>query len=315
MSKITHYADRLHAAIRSKGTPALVGLDPRLDQLPEELVNGISPNLPDLERQAAAYELFCRKIIDIVAPLVPAVKPQVAFFEECGPAGMQALWNIIHYAREQGLIVIADAKRGDIGSTAKGYASAWLAGADATAAPWGADALTINPYMGADTLQPFIDLAQANGAGLYVLVRTSNPGATDFQDRPTNGQTVYQHVAEVVERLSTAARGKDGYGFMGAVVGATYPEELTLLRKAMPSVPLLVPGYGSQGGTSADAAGAFDDDGLGALINSSRGIIFAWKRQEFSEQFGATHWEAAVEAATKAMIADLQEHALPATAY
>lgn len=289
----------------------MVGLDPRFDQLPIDVrERAARPGRTLMEVHAAAFEEFCRRIIDVVAPLVPAVKPQVAFFEECGPAGMQALWNVIRYARERGLIVIADGKRGDIGSTALGYARAWLAGADVDAAPWGADALTINPYLGTDTLQPFMDLAQSRGAGLYVLVRTSNPGAKDFQDRVTDGQTLYQHVAEVVEHLSTEVRGEHGYGFLGAVVGATYPTELQELRQAMPSVPLLVPGYGSQGGTSADVAAAFDREGLGAVVNSSRGIIFAWERKEFRDQYGPERWEDAVEAATRAMIADLNDHAV-----
>ncbi len=312
MSQPHHYADRLHAAVRAKGTAALVGLDPRYRQLPPDVrQRAEQPGRSLSEIHAAAYEEFCRRIIDVVAPLVPAVKPQVAFFEECGPAGMQALWNIIRHARRQGLIVIADAKRGDIGSTAQGYAQAWLAGADAEAAPWGADALTINPYLGADTLQPFVELARTRGAGLYVLVRTSNPGARDFQDRTTDGQTLFAHVAEVVETLSSADRGEGGYGFLGAVAGATYPAELQALRRSMPSVPLLVPGYGSQGGTSADVAGAFDGQGLGGLINSSRGIIFGWEREEFRDEYGPDRWEAAVEAATKAMIVDLSAHTSP----
>jgi orotidine-5'-phosphate decarboxylase len=306
MSHHHHYGDRLFAAIRQKKTAALVGLDPRFEQLPADVRKQFEqPGRSPLEVQAAAYEEFCRRIIDVVAPLVPAVKPQVAFFEECGPPGMQALWHIIRHARRRGLIVIADAKRGDIGSTAQGYAQAWLAGADIDAAPWGADALTINPYLGADTLLPFVDLARKRGAGLYVLVRTSNPGARDFQDRETQGQTLFAHIADVVEHLSTEDRGEHGYGFLGAVAGATYAAELTHLRQAMPSVPLLVPGYGSQGGTSADVAGGFDANGQGALVNSSRGIIFAWERKEFREQYGPERWEEAVEAATRAMIADL----------
>ncbi|MFV0444000.1 MAG: orotidine-5'-phosphate decarboxylase [Planctomycetaceae bacterium] len=312
MTNLHHYADRLQQQLRIKSTPALVGLDPRFDQIPAAVKSQVPAGLSPCETQARAYELFCRKIIDIVAPLVPAVKPQVAFFEECGPAGMQALWNVIQHARRQGLIVIADAKRGDIGSTAQGYARAWLAGADVASAPWGADALTINPYMGADTLQPFLDLAHERGAGLYVLVRTSNPGAKDFQDRKTDGQTLYQRVAEVVQQLSSKTVGQCGYGFLGAVVGATYPAELLELRQSMPRVPLLVPGYGSQGGTSADVAGAFDQNGQGALVNSSRGIIFAWERKEYRDQFGVERWEQAVEAATRAMVADLATNAVPA---
>jgi orotidine-5'-phosphate decarboxylase len=312
MSTPHHYADRLHAAIRAKRTGALVGLDPRFDQLPIRLrARADQPGRTRWEVRAAAYAEFCRRIIDIVAPLVPAVKPQAAFFEECGPPGMLALEQVVRHARQQGLLVIADGKRGDIGSTAKGYADAWLAGAEADAAPWGADALTINPYLGADSLQPFIDVARARGAGLYVLVRTSNPGARDFQDRATDGRTLFEHVADVVEHLSTEDRGEHGYGFVGAVAGATYPAELKALRQAMPSVPLLVPGYGSQGGTSADVAAAFDADGLGALVNSSRGILFAWERPEYRDRFGPERWEDAVEAATRAMIADLDAHAVP----
>ncbi len=304
-----HYADRLHAAIRAKGTPALVGLDPRFEQLPAEMRERSAQRTTNRwECMALASEEFCRRIIDVVAPLVPAVKPQAAFFEECGPPGMAALGNVIHYARRQGLIVIADGKRGDIGSTALGYARAWLAGADPEAAPWGADALTINPYLGVDTLQPFLELAEERGAGVYVLVRTSNPGARDFQDRATHGQTLYERVAQTVEHLASESLGASGYGCVGAVVGATYPAELQKLRHEMESVPLLIPGYGSQGGTSADVAGGVDPEGLGALVNSSRGIIFAWEREEYRERFPPDRWEEAVLAATQAMIADLAEH-------
>ncbi|MEZ6067679.1 MAG: orotidine-5'-phosphate decarboxylase [Planctomycetaceae bacterium] len=296
----SHYTDRLHAAIRDKATPALVGLDPRFDQLPTSIREKATESTSCLgECVAKAFEEFCLRVIDVVAPLVPAVKPQVAFFEECGPAGMQALWNVIRYARQQGLLVIADAKRGDIGSTALGYARAWLAGEDIDAAPWGADALTINPYLGIDTLQPFVDLAAQRGAGLYVLVRTSNPGSGDFQNRETRGETLYERVARAVEDLTTPTRGTGGYGAVGAVVGATYPAELAKLRDLMPSTPLLVPGYGSQGGTSADVAAAFDAHGLGGLVNSSRGIIFAGERKEFRERFTPDQWEAAIEAATR----------------
>lgn len=307
MSLVTRYSDRLHSAIQAKGTPALVGLDPRYEQLPLSILAAAerAPTSPEQAR-ASAYEEFCRRIIDVVAPLVPAVKPQVAFFEECGPPGMQALWSVIRYAREQGLLVIADGKRGDIGSTALGYARAWLAGDDIDAAPWGADALTVNPYLGVDTLEPFAELADERGAGLYVLVRTSNPGSGVFQNHEgANHQKLFERVAESIEHLSTEQRGAHGYGPIGAVVGATYPAELQLLRNLMPSVPLLVPGYGSQGGTSADVASAFDQDGMGAVVNSSRGIIFAWERKDYRERFTADQWEDAVLAATREMVADL----------
>jgi orotidine-5'-phosphate decarboxylase len=300
-----HFASRLHAAVTAKGTAALVGLDPRLDWLPPDvLANARDLHDDPIAQAAAAFEEFCVRLIDVVAPLVPAVKPQAAFFEELGPDGCLSLSRVIRYARKMGLIVICDAKRGDIGTTAEAYARAYLAGADPKAAPWQADALTVNPYLGKDTLEPFVKVAVERGAGLYVLVKTSNPGSASFQDRVADGTRLYRHVAAVVEELATQT-AENGYGCVGAVVGATYPQELVELRAAMPHAPLLVPGYGSQGGAAADVLPAFADDGLGALINNSRGINFAYRSGPFAEQFGARLWEAASEAATKQMIADL----------
>ena len=301
-----HYAARLHAEVRKKKTPALVGLDPRWDQLPSTIRQQAEASGEDAwATRAIGYELFCRGVIDVVAPLVPAVKPQAAFFEECGPAGVTALQRVIRAAREAGLIVICDAKRGDIGSTAEAYAAAYLAGEDPDSAPFASDALTVNPYLGTDTLQPLVDRANQYGAGVYVLVRTSNPGAGDFQDRRTDDQTLYESVAGAVERLAAETADGDSYGPIGAVVGATYPEELKSLRNAMPHVPLLIPGYGSQGGTSQDTAGGFDDQGLGALVNSSRGILFSFRKSPWKEEFGEGRWEEAVEASTRTMIEDL----------
>ncbi len=292
------YRDRLHAAVQSKRTPALVGLDPRFSQLPAEIRDRARRRaVSDSEVAALAYEEFCCRIIDVVAPLVPAVKPQAAFFEEVGPAGTLALWRVTQYARSAGLLVIMDAKRGDIGTTAEAYARGYLAGAASSAAPWGADALTVSPYLGPDTLEPFVKVAKGRDAGIYVLVRTSNPGSGGFQARPGDAVPVFRSVAEVVQKLAAETGGA-----VGAVVGATYPAELVELRKAMPDAPLLVPGYGAQGGTSADTAAAFHADGQGALVNSSRGIIFAYEKQP------AVRWEEAVESATRAMIADLAAH-------
>jgi len=304
------YIERLNAAIRAKQTPALVGLDPRFDQLPEDVLERARQASTDRRQQmAVAYEEFCVRIIDVVAPLVPAVKPQVAFFEECGPAGLEVLDTIMRHARKRGLIVIADAKRGDIGSTAEGYAAAWLAGDDPDAAAWPADALTINPFLGSDTLDPFVKVAVERNAGLYILVKTSNPGSGVFQDRLTDGQSVSECVAEVVERLAIGtAIAAERAGSIGAVVGATHPQQLAQLRAQMPHVPLLIPGYGSQGGTSVDVASAFHADGTGALVNSSRGIIFASTRKEYRDRFLPKEWEKAVEQATRDMIADLAEN-------
>ncbi len=309
---VTPYSTRLHAAIRQKQTPVLVGLDPRLDWLPQDILTRAREHGDDPQAMAAgAFEEFCVRIIDVVAPLVPAVKPQSAFFEELGPDGCLALARVIRYARAQGLIVICDAKRGDIGTTAEAYAKAYLAGSDPTAAPWGADALTVNPYLGRDTLDPFVKVATERGAGVYVLVRTSNPGAGTFQDLSAAGTTVFQAVADTVENLAASTMDSDGFGCVGAVVGATYPTELSELRARMPHVPLLIPGYGAQGGQADDVKTAFRADGLGAVINNSRGINFASRNQPWVEEFGERRWEAAVEAATRKMIADLRA-SLPA---
>lgn len=323
---MSHYCTRLHAAIHAKGTPVLVGLDPRFDQLPQPVLKAAQERSGSdrASQMAAAYEEFCLRIIDVVSSLVPAVKPQAAFFEELGPPGCAVLQRVIRRARDAGLIVICDAKRGDIGSTAEAYARGYLSGTDPDAAPWAADALTVNPYLGRDTLEPFVQTAVERGAGVYVLVRTSNPGAGTLQDRTSDSLPLYRHVAQMVEELAaetmpadepSPVRGRpfttglsSSFGAVGAVVGATWPQELAELRSVMPHAPFLVPGYGSQGGGAAEVAAAFRPNGLGALVNSSRGIIFAHSRSPYADQFGPDQWERAVEAATRHMIADLAAH-------
>jgi len=303
--KVRHFGDDFSAAVERTGTPVLVGLYPRLGQLPAKLTSSCSD---DWSTRAIAYEKFCREIIDVVAELVPAVKPQAAFFEELGPAGMLALGNVIAYARGKGLLVILDGKRNDIGSTAEAYARGLL-GRDGQSA-WEADALTISPYLGADSLRPFIDVASERGAGLFVLVKTSNPGSHMLQDQKLAEGTVYRRVADYVEAQSATTSGDRGYGIVGAVVGATYPAQLSELRTAMPQTWFLVPGFGSQGGTAQDVAPAFDHRGLGAIVNNSRGIIFAHKRPEYSEKYGEARWQDAVAAATREMIAQLKAETL-----
>jgi len=303
-----HFTTRLHEAIVQKKTPALVGIDPRFHFLPDELQErATSAREEESQAKARAFTEFSCRLIDVVAPLVPAVKPQAAFFEQLGPPGSAALADVMQHARKSGLIVICDAKRGDIGSTADAYAHAYLAGANASATPWGADCLTVNPYLGADTLEPFVKICQQRGAGIYVLVRTSNPGSGEFQDRQSEGRRLFEHVACIVEKLA-AQTSENAWGAVGAVVGATYPEELAQLRQMMPHAPLLVPGYGSQGGTAADVAAAFTDDGFGAIVNSSRGINFAFRADKYREQFDPDDWEHAIEQATLDMIADLATH-------
>jgi orotidine-5'-phosphate decarboxylase len=252
---------------------------------------------------AAGYVQFCCGVIDVVGGLVPAVKPQTAFFEQIGPAGMAALAEVIRYAQQKGLLVILDGKRNDIGSTAAAYAQGFL-GRDQSA--WGADALTVSPYLGEESLKPFVDVATERDAGVFVLVKTSNPGGGMFQDLAAAGRPLYRHVAEYVEGLASDTAGTCGYGVVGAVVGATYPEQLAELRAEMPHSWFLVPGFGSQGGTAADVAGAFDRQGSGAVINNSRGIIFAHARSPYAEQFGPSRWQEAVEAATREMIEQLR---------
>jgi orotidine-5'-phosphate decarboxylase len=299
LAALNHFADRLAAAVARTRNAVCVGLDPRVENLPEAIRRGVDDSLI---AKAEAYRTFCNEVIDIVAALVPVVKVQAAFFEELGPSGMWAMAGVIAHARMNGLLVIVDAKRNDIGSTAEAYARGYL-GRDTSA--WRADALTVSPYLGDDSLAPFVEVAQERGAGIFVLVKTSNPGGGMLQDAKCDGGVVYERVASHVEERAKSTAGACGYGAVGAVVGATYPAQLVELRRTMPHSWFLVPGYGSQGGTAVDVAPAFDRRGLGAIINNSRGIIFAHERPEYKERFGPAKWQAAVEAATQEMIAAL----------
>ena len=301
VSALPHFADRIAAAVRRCRNPVLVGLDPRFDSLPGPLRDSADSSKPD--DVAAAFRVFGRQVIDVVAPLISAIKPQAAFFEQAGPAGMQALADIIGYAHQRGLLVIVDGKRNDIGSTAAAYAQAYLGPMPASA--WGADALTVSPYLGDDSLTPFVEVAQDRGAGVFVLVKTSNPGSGLFQDLSVDGRPLYQHVGQYVDQLAAETAGACGYGAVGGVVGATYPAQLAELRASMPHTWFLVPGFGAQGATARDVAGAFDHMGLGAVVNNSRGIIFAHARKEYKERYGDQRWQAAVEAATLDMIDQL----------
>lgn len=303
MSQFASFSERLEAAIRTKKTPALVGLDPRLQDIPSPLTQGMDSR--DFPRAAGVYSQFCRGIIDVVAPLVPAVKPQAAFFEQLGPPGMQALFEVMEHARQAGLLVLLDGKRNDIGSTAAGYAEAYLS----RTGPWRADALTVSPYLGDDSLEPFQKVAESSGTGIFVLVKTSNPGGALFQDVVTqpSGEPLFKLVAQHVQKLAQAGKSPSGYGNVGAVVGATYPQQLAELRSQMPAAWFLIPGYGSQGGAASDVAAGFDSSGLGALVNSSRAINFAHKRPEYAH-LPLTDWQRGVEGATQEMIADLAQH-------
>jgi orotidine-5'-phosphate decarboxylase len=299
MPPTNHFADSLAAAVKRCGNPVVVGLDPRWESLPASFR---ATGDDGYVARSAAYSKFCREVIDVAARLVPAVKPQAAFFEELGPAGMAAMAEVVKYAHERGLVVIVDGKRNDIGSTAEAYARGYLGGNSA----WQADALTVSPYLGDDSLAPFVEVANERGAGIFVLVKTSNPGSGMLQDIISEGKPIYRRVAEHVEQLATRTVGNCGYGCVGAVVGATYPEQLAELRAATPHTWFLIPGFGSQGGTAADVASGFDAHGLGAIVNNSRGIIFAHSRREYADRFGDLKWQDAVAAATRDMIDQLR---------
>jgi orotidine-5'-phosphate decarboxylase len=295
---VTHFTDQLAAQVQRLASPVVVGLDPRWDRLPHSLRRGDS-----CQAKADAYVSFCSSVTDVVSPLVPAVKVQAAFFEELGPPGMAAMSRVIDYAQQARLLVIVDGKRNDIGSTATAYARGYLGRGQCA---WNSDALTVSPYLGDDSLAPFVEVANERGAGMFVLVKTSNPGGRMVQDPVCDGRPLYSRVAEYVEHLALITAGECGYGLVGAVVGATYPDQLAELRAAMPHTWFLVPGYGSQGGTAADVAAAFDARGLGAIVNNSRGIIFAHERPEYAQRFGGKRWQDAVDAATRDMVAELR---------
>jgi orotidine-5'-phosphate decarboxylase len=291
---MTHFADRLAAAIRAKGNALCVGLDPRWESLPREVRGRHAGD--SLAMVARAYEEFCGRVLDIVAPLAPIVKPQSAFFEACGPDGMAVLQRLLRRARDLGLITILDGKRNDIASTATAYADAVFGGtvvAGRAHPVWEADALTVNPYLGRDAVEPFLRSARRMGAGVFVLVRTSNPGAGQFQDLECAGRPLYQHVGAAVAEWARENLGACGFGDVGAVVGATYPAELAVLRRLLPEVVFLVPGFGAQGGTANPIVAAFRADGLGAVVNSSRAILFPFAPDD-------PGWEEHIEAAARA---------------
>ncbi|MCD6405329.1 MAG: orotidine-5'-phosphate decarboxylase [Planctomycetes bacterium] len=304
-----NFADRLIAEIEAKGTPAIVGIDPRLELLPLPVRRKFDGSKRgSLRSLVAALKAFSCEIVDIVAPHVPAVKPQVAFFEMYGWVGLQAYAEVVRYAKRAGLVVIGDVKRGDIGSTALAYARGHLgqvAVSGRLVGMWQEDAVTVNPYLGGDSIEPFLLEVNARGKGIFVLVRTSNPSGEEIQNLDAGGSPVYLHVARLVAGWGKDSIGVRGFSSVGAVVGATCPQEAGRIRQALPETIFLVPGYGAQGATAEDIRPAFRQDGLGAVVNSSRGIIFAYRRSPYSEQFGDRRWQEAVEAAVKAMKKDL----------
>jgi orotidine-5'-phosphate decarboxylase len=282
-------------------TPALVGLDPHLDLLPAPFALARDARAPRAERADALARFSC-ELVDLVAGKVAAVKPQSAFFEVLGADGVAAWEKVVAHARAAGLLVIGDVKRSDIASTATAYAQAFLEGVPGTPREHLCDAITLNPYLGSDSLVPFVESAQRSGGGLFVLVRTSNEKSDEFQHH--GEPQLCERVAAAVDALGATLVGASGYSSMGAVVGATHPEELARLRRAMPRAILLLPGFGAQGASARDVKGAFPESKRwwrGALVNSSRGIAFAWR----DKAHAGKSWQDATHHALEAMIGEL----------
>ncbi len=282
------------------GAPIVVGLDPKLSFIPDRILNkSFGEKGENLEGAADAFWEFNKEIIDNIYDIVPAVKPQIAMYEELGIPGLITFKKTVDYAREKGLYVIGDIKRGDIGSTSESYAVGHLGGVEIGGKVFRGfeeDFATVNPYLGSDGVKPFISVCNKEDKGIFVLVKTSNPSSGEFQDRLIDGRPLYEHVGEQVEKWGLESM--DGsYSNVGAVVGATYPEMGKILRDIMPHAYILVPGYGAQGGKGKDLVNFFNKDGLGAIVNSSRGIIAAWKSDNYKEFADGKVGEAARAAA------------------
>jgi len=290
---MTHFADQLTNRISKLSNPTVVGLDPRLDKIPQFIKEAaIKQYGESLEAVSVALIVFNVGIIDAIADIVPAVKPQIAFYEQYGHAGLFAYEQTIEHAHKKGMLVIGDAKRNDIGSTSEAYARGHLGTVDVfgkEVAPINADALTVTPYLGSDGITPFTKVCQEHGKGIFVLVRTSNPSSDEIQGQSVGDHLLDEEVASLVEGWGRDLIGESGFSSVGAVVGATYPEEARVLRNLMPNQIFLVPGYGAQGGGAEDVKPCFHENGTGAIVNSSRGIIFAyqkdkkWKEEKYHE--------------------------------
>ena len=301
--------NKLVEKIQKTGAPVVAGLDPMLSYIPEEVLTKAFSEFGETPEGAAeAIWQFNKEIIDNICDLIPAVKPQIAMYEQFGVEGLKAFQKTVQYCREKDLVVIGDVKRGDIGSTSAAYAAAHLGkvtvGKNSFSA-FNEDFATVNPYLGSDGVKPFIKVCQEEKKGIFVLVKTSNPSSGEFQDRLIDGRPLYEHVGEKVAQWGEGCMG-DSYSYVGAVVGATYPEMGKILRKIMPKAYILVPGYGAQGGKGADLVPFFNEDGLGAIVNSSRGIIDAWQQEKYGK-FGAEHFGEASRAAVLDMKEDIAQ--------
>ena len=301
--------NKLVAEIKKKDAPVVVGLDPMLGYVPEHLTKKAFEEFGEtLEGAAEAIWQYNKGIVDAVYDLIPAVKPQIAMYEQFGIPGMMAFKKTVDYCKEKGLVVIGDIKRGDIGSTSTAYAVGHLGKVTVGSRQYygfDEDFVTVNPYLGSDGVNPFIDVCKEEKKGIFVLVKTSNPSSGEFQDRLIDGRPLYELVGEKVAEWGSQCMGDD-YSYVGCVVGATYPEMGKILRKIMPKTYILVPGYGAQGGKASDLAPYFNKDGLGAIVNSSRGIICAYRQEKYAK-FGAGNYAEASRQAVIDMIRDINE--------
>ena len=298
---------KLIANIQKTNAPIVVGLDPMLNYIPKQVQEKAFKEYGEtLEGAAEAIWQFNKAIVDETYDIIPAVKPQIAMYEQFGIPGLMAYKKTVDYCKEKGLVVIGDIKRGDIGSTSAAYATGHVGKVQVGSkkyAGFDVDFVTLNPYMGSDSINPFIEACKEEKRGMFVLVKTSNPSSGEFQDQLVNGRPLYELVGEKVAEWGEGFMG-DSYSYVGAVVGATYPEMGKILRKIMPKAYILVPGYGAPGGQGKDLVHFFNEDGLGAIVNSSRGIIAAYKQEKYAK-FGEENFAQASRAAVEDMVADI----------
>ncbi|MBQ1171134.1 MAG: orotidine-5'-phosphate decarboxylase [Lachnospiraceae bacterium] len=300
--------NQLVSKIQKTGAPIVVGLDPMMKFVPKHIQEkAFSEYGETLEGAAEAIWQYNKGIVDAVYDLIPAVKPQIAMYEQFGIPGLQAFKKTVDYCKEKGLVVIGDIKRGDIGSTSTAYAVGHLGKVQVGSNQFSGfdeDFVTVNPYLGSDGVKPFIDVCKEEKKGIFVLVKTSNPSSGEFQDRLIDGKPLYELVGAMVDQWGSEVMG-DSYSYVGAVVGATYPEMGKVLRKIMPKAYILVPGYGAQGGKGKDLVHFFNKDGLGAIVNSSRGIIAAYQQDAYKEKYSPENYADASRAAVLAMKEDI----------
>lgn len=305
------FIDKMIEVIKVKNNPTVVGLDPKLDFIPEFILkSNFDKYGKNLIGAAAAITEFNYKLIDEICDVVPVVKPQIAYYEMYGIPGLKAYKDTLDYAKKKGLLIIADGKRNDIGSTAEAYSTAHLGitmiDKEIQEEAFGADALTVNPYLGIDGIKPFMDDCKKYGKGIFVLVKTSNKSSGQLQDLLTvDERSIYEVVAQLVDEWGSTQIGKFGYSSVGAVVGATYPNQAKVLRNIMKHAYILVPGYGAQGGTARDAANNFNQDGLGAIVNASRSIMCAWQSEAYKDTFKPEEFAKAARAEALRMRDDL----------